>query len=91
MSADPTEVTIKPEGGSQDIAVTASGEYSVSASPAGFTVSPTDNGIRISAAANTTGKDKSGACHPDAGLRQGQDREDNRQSGKIRRRRHGKR
>jgi hypothetical protein len=61
LSANPTEVTIKPEGGSQDIAVTASGEYSVSASPAGFTVSPTDNGIRISAAANTTGKDKSGA------------------------------
>lgn len=61
LSADPTEVTIKPEGGSRDIAVTASGEYSVSASPAGFTVSPTDNGIRISAAANTTGKDKSGA------------------------------
>lgn len=61
LSADPTEVTIKPEGGSQDIAVTASGEYSVSASPAGFTVSPTDDGIRISAAANTTGKDKSGA------------------------------
>ena len=61
LSADPTEVTIKPEGGSQDIAVTASGEYSMSASPAGFTVSPTDNGIRISAAANTTGKDKSGA------------------------------
>ena len=61
LSADPTEVTIKPEGGSQDIAVTASGGYSVSASPAGFTVSPTDNGIRISAAANTTGKDKSGA------------------------------
>lgn len=61
LSADPTEVTIKPEGGSQDIVVTASGEYSVSASPAGFTVSPTDNGIRISAAANTTGKDKSGA------------------------------
>ena len=61
LSADPTEVTIKPEVGSQDIAVTASGEYSVSASPAGFTVSPTDNGIRISAAANTTGKDKSGA------------------------------
>lgn len=61
LSADPMEVTIKPEGGSQDIAVTASGEYSVSASPAGFTVSPTDNGIRISAAANTTGKDKSGA------------------------------
>lgn len=60
LSADPTEVTIKPEGGSQDIAVTASGEYSVSASPAGFTVSPTDNGIRISAAANTTGEDKSG-------------------------------
>ena len=61
LSADPTEVTIKPEGGSQDIVVTASGEYSMSASPAGFTVSPTDNGIRISAAANTTGKDKSGA------------------------------
>lgn len=61
LSADPTEVTIKPEGGSQDIVVTASGEYSVSASPAGFTVSPTDNGIRISAAVNTTGKDKSGA------------------------------
>lgn len=61
LFADPTKVTIKPEGGSQDIAVTASGEYSVSASPAGFTVSPTDNGIRISAAANTTGKDKSGA------------------------------
>lgn len=61
LSANSTEVTIKPEGGSQDIAVTASGEYSVSASPAGFTVSPTDNGIRISAAANTTGKDKSGA------------------------------
>ena len=61
LSAVPTAVTIKPEGGSQDVAVTASGEYSVSASPAGFTVSPTDNGIRISAAANTTGKDKSGA------------------------------
>ena len=42
------------------MAVTASGEYSISASPAGFTVKDTDDGISITAEANTTGKTKTG-------------------------------
>ena len=60
ISVDDGTVTIAPEGGTEEVAVTASGEYSISASPAGFTVKGTDDGISITAEANTTGKAKTG-------------------------------
>ncbi|WP_281513075.1 BACON domain-containing protein [Bacteroides acidifaciens] len=60
ISVDDSTVTIAPEGGTEEVAVTASGEYSISVSPAGFTVKGTDDGISITAEANTTGKAKTG-------------------------------
>lgn len=60
ISVDPNTVAIDAAGGFKDVTVTATGEYSVSASPAGFTVVGTEDGLRISSDPNTTGKDKSG-------------------------------
>lgn len=60
ISADPTTVTIPAEGGSKAVTVTASGEYTVGAAPAGFDVEETETGVTISAEANDTGVDKSG-------------------------------
>ena len=60
ISADPTTVTIPAEGGSKAVAVTASGEYTVGAAPAGFDVEETETGVTISAEANDTGAAKSG-------------------------------
>ena len=60
ISAEPTTVTIPAEGGSKAVTVTASGEYTVGAAPAGFDVEETETGVTISAEANDTGVDKSG-------------------------------
>ena len=60
ISADPTTVTLPAEGGSKDVTITASGEYTVGAAPAGFEVEETETGVTISAEANETGTDKSG-------------------------------
>lgn len=60
ISVDSENVTIPVEGGTEEVIVTASGEFSVSASPVGFVVKGTDDGIVITAEANTTGKAKTG-------------------------------
>ncbi len=60
LSVDSENVTIPAEGGTEEVIVTASGEFSVSASPVGFVVKGTDDGISITAEANTTGKAKTG-------------------------------
>lgn len=60
ISADPTTVTIPATGGSKEVTVTASGEYTVGAAPAGFEVEETETGVTISAEANDTGNAKSG-------------------------------
>lgn len=60
ISADPQSVTIPAEGGSKDVTVTASGEYTVGAAPSGFKVVETETGVTISAEANDTGASKSG-------------------------------
>ena len=60
ISAEPTTVTIPPEGGSQEVTVTASGAYTVGAAPSDFNVEETETGIKISATANDTGEAKSG-------------------------------
>ena len=60
ISADPTTVAIPAEGGSKEVTVTASGEYTVGAAPAGFEVEETETGVTISAEANDTGNAKSG-------------------------------
>ena len=60
ISADPQTVTIPAEGGSKDVTVTASGEYTVGVAPAGFKVVETETGVTISAEANDTGSAKSG-------------------------------
>ena len=60
ISADPNTVTIPAEGGSKDVTITASGEYTVGAAPSGFDVEETETGVTISAEANDTGSEKSG-------------------------------
>ena len=60
LTVDSEDVTIPAEGGTVTVAVTASGEYSVSASPAGFAVKVTDEGIAITGTANETDEVKSG-------------------------------
>lgn len=59
ISVDSSEVMLPAGGGTEEVIVTASGTYSVSASPAGFTVKGTDDGVSISAEANT-GEEKTG-------------------------------
>lgn len=53
-------MTIPATGGSKEVTVTASGEYTVGAAPAGFEVEETETGVTISAEANDTGNAKSG-------------------------------
>lgn len=60
ISVEPTSVEIPAEGGSKEVAVTASGEYTVGAAPAGFSVEETETGVKISAEANE-GEQKSGS------------------------------
>ena len=59
ISVEPTSVEI-PAGGSKEVAVTASGEYTVGAAPSGFSVEETETGVKISAEANE-GEEKSGS------------------------------
>lgn len=61
ISADPTTVTIPPEGGSQEVTVTASGSYTAGPAPDGFEVSKDGNTVTVSAEANDTGEQKSGS------------------------------
>ena len=60
ISVEPTSVEIPAEGGSKEVAVTASGEYTVGAAPSGFSVEETETGVKISAEANE-GEAKSGS------------------------------
>ena len=60
LAADVTELSFKAAGESKEVTITASGEYSVSASPAGFTVVGTDDGLKITAGVNSSGQEKSG-------------------------------
>ena len=60
ISADPATVTIPAEGGSQEVAVTASGDYTVGEAPAGFEVEKTATGVKITAGENATGSPKTG-------------------------------
>ena len=60
ISVEPTSVEIPAEGGSKEVAVTASGEYTVGAAPSGFSVEETETGVTISAEANE-GEQKSGS------------------------------
>ena len=57
ISVNPATVTIPTEGGSQEVTVTASGEYELS-SLSDFNVEQTDKGVKISSGANSSGKDK---------------------------------
>ena len=60
ISTDPATVTIPAEGGSQEVAVTASGDYTVGEAPAGFEVEKTATGVKITAGENATGSPKTG-------------------------------
>ena len=60
ISVEPTSVEIPAAGGSKEVAVTASGEYTVGAAPSGFSVEETETGVKISAEAND-GEQKSGS------------------------------
>ena len=59
ISVSPTSVTLEATGGSEEVTVTASGEYEIGSAPAGFKVEATDNGVKISAGANS-GSQKTG-------------------------------
>lgn len=59
ISVDPASVTLEATGGSEEVTVTASGEYEIGSAPAGFKVEATDNGVKISAGANS-GSQKTG-------------------------------
>ena len=59
ISVSPTSVTLEATGGSEEVTVTASGEYEIGSAPAGFKVEATDNGVKISAGTNS-GNQKTG-------------------------------
>ena len=59
ISVDPASVTLEATGGSEEVTVTASGEYEIGSAPAGFKVEATDKGVKISAGANS-GSQKTG-------------------------------
>lgn len=60
LASDVSELSFKAAGESKEVTITASGEYSVSAAPAGFTVVGTDDGLKVTAEKNTSGKAKAG-------------------------------
>ena len=60
ISADPSSVEIPAEGGSEEVEITASGDYTVGQAPEGFSVEETETGVKITATANSTGSPKSG-------------------------------
>ena len=59
ISVDPASVTLEATGGSEEVTVTASGEYEIGSAPADFKVEATDKGVKISAGANS-GSQKTG-------------------------------
>lgn len=59
ISVDPASVTLEATGGSEEVTVTASGEYEIGSAPAGFKVEATDKGVKISAGVNS-GSQKTG-------------------------------
>ena len=60
ISVEPATLTFESTGGTQKVAVTASGEWRASAAPAGFKTVETDEGLTVTADPNTTGNDKTG-------------------------------
>lgn len=60
ISADPATVTIPAEGGSQEVTVTANGDYTVGEAPSGFEVEKIASGVKITAGENATGSPKTG-------------------------------
>jgi hypothetical protein len=52
ISAKPNELEFAAAGGSQNVAVTATGDYTIGAAPTGFTAVKNDNTVTITAAAN---------------------------------------
>lgn len=60
LSADVTELSFKAAGESKEVTITASGDYSVSAAPAGFTIIGTDDGLKVTAETNTSGVARTG-------------------------------
>lgn len=54
VTATPSSLTFDAAGGTQSVQIAASGEYSVSANPTGYTVEQTDEGIKVTADANTS-------------------------------------
>ncbi len=60
ISADPSALSFKAAGESKYVTVTASGDYSVTSVPAGFTAVGTDDGLKITAEVNSSGKAVSG-------------------------------
>lgn len=60
ISVSPATRTFENTGGTQDVTVTASGEWKASATPSGFKVAVTDSGLTVTADPNTTQQDKTG-------------------------------
>lgn len=60
LTADVTELSFKAAGESREIVITASGDYSVTEIPAGFTVRGTEGGLLATAEINTSGAEKTG-------------------------------
>ena len=60
ISVEPATLTFENTGGTQKVAVTASGEWKASAAPAGFKTVETDEDLTVTAEPNTTGNDKTG-------------------------------
>ena len=60
ISADPTSLSFKAAGESKEVAITASGDYSVTSISAGFKAVGTDEGLKVTAGVNSSGKAVSG-------------------------------
>ena len=60
ISAAPVSLSFKAAGESKEVTITASGDYSVTSVPAGFTAEGTDDGLKITAGVNSSGKAVSG-------------------------------
>ena len=60
VTLDKTSQTFTAAGGSQNIAVTATGSYSYTSAPKGYKISETDTGITVTADANTGTADVTG-------------------------------
>lgn len=61
ITVNPTALVFATTGESKDVVVTASGDYTVGAAPAGFTVTKTATGLTVTAAANDGEAARSGS------------------------------